>query len=341
MQRLFTAAVAALVCSGVFSVPQRAAAQAGAAALPELGGGRLLEPIRHKQLTILPVAGPKQPAAPPPGMLTLTDGLARKLVVVREREGGGDVNHVQVTNRSDLPLLLLGGELILGGQQDRIISKEVVVPPRKRATVAVFCVEHGRWSGGRHFGRTGGIVESKVRVSGKYRVNQSEVWSKVRSKAGALGASSATGTYRAIGTSAAGEGAVKPYRDRMTASLNALPERNDLVGLVAAVNGDVTAIDIFDNPALFASYRNQLLDAAIVTAADQPETAAAGRAPTLDEVRRFITRAEAGSTKVVPSGDGARSFEAQDSEVVGSTLELAPTRTAPAKKIYRSYQKNE
>jgi len=334
--------LAFIVAVAVTAVASAIAGPPSPAPAPALGDGtRLLAPIRWKQLTVFPVAREGKAAAPA-GILTLTDGLARKLVAVSERDGGGDVNRVGVANKGDQPLLLLGGELILGGQQDRIISKDTVVPPHQRMVVEVFCVEHGRWSGARHFGSTGGLVENKVRLRAKYRGDQQEVWNQVAGKTASLGAGSATGTYRQVASSAAAEQAVKPFRDRVGAALAALPDQGRLVGLVAAINGRVTSIDVFDDPTLFASYRKQLLDAIYVTAADVPETAAAARAPSADDVRTFVQKAEKEKTETVGASAGSRSIEKKGKDVVGSTLELdAPAEAAPPKAVYRSYQSNE
>jgi hypothetical protein len=303
-------------------------------------GARLLAPIRWKQLVVFPVARQGRAAAPA-GLVPLAAALATKVVAVSEREGGGDVNHVTVANNGAEPLLLLGGELILGGQQDRIISKDTVVPPHQRMTVEVFCVEHGRWSGGRHFGSTGGLVENKVRLRAKYRGNQGEVWNQVAGKTAALGASSATGTYRQVAASPTAERAIGPFREHVGAAIAALPDQGSLVGFVAAINGRVTSIDVFDDPALFAAYRSKLLDAIFVTAADVHETDAAGRPPSADDIQAFVRKAEAAPPEAVTSSAGARAFEKKGKDVVGSTLELSATPAAPPKTIYRSYQADE
>ena len=62
--------------------------------------------------------------------------------------GGPSVNELLVHNRSDKPLYLMPGEILLGGQQDRTIGEEIVIQPGPEPVkVAVFCVEHGRWHG--------------------------------------------------------------------------------------------------------------------------------------------------------------------------------------------------
>lgn len=79
------------------------------------------------------------------------------------QQSGNSVNQVYVRNRSDRPLYLMPGEIILGGDQDRTIGEEIVIAPSADPVkVEVFCVEHGRW-GGRSAERT--VQELTVAVS--------------------------------------------------------------------------------------------------------------------------------------------------------------------------------
>jgi hypothetical protein len=339
-----TVFLASVAVGLALSAPPGAAvarAPASLAAVELEPGTRLLSPIRYQALAVFPVVTAGSPAAAPANYLTLADGLARKVVTVSERGGGGDVNHVQVANRSDRPLMLLGGQVILGGQQDRILGKDTMVPARERATVEVFCVEHGRWSGGRNFGSTAGIVENKTRLRAKYRSDQGQVWDGVARKTAALGAGSSTGTYRQLAEAPAGETAIKPYRENVTRKLVGLPEAAQMVGLVGAINGPITSVEIFASPGLFAAYRGQLLDSLYVTAADVRESPAAAAPPTLDAIKTFIGKAEAAPAETVSSGKVSRTVEKKDREVLNSTLEWAPDATAPPRPIYKSYQSNE
>src|SRR5215510_4831765 len=218
-----------------------AAALPGAAEAQKQGGGlpadtHLLAPIQFKSLTILPLVKDTNPLAKQAHYLTLADGLAKKQVDVSERKEGASVNQVLVANKSDKSLLLLGGEVILGGQQDRIIGKDTIIEPHEQRTVGVFCVEHGRWTGAKQFNAAGGLAEGKMRVRAKYRVNQQEVWDEVAKKNAALGAqlNNSSGTYRKLASGEEGQKAVKAYRDAIGAALDKLPDKKKVVGVIAA-----------------------------------------------------------------------------------------------------------
>ena len=54
-----------------------------------------------------------------------------------------------VVNTGQKPVLLAVGDVVEGGRQDRVIVSDAVIPPTNRpVTVAVNCVEQGRWTQG-------------------------------------------------------------------------------------------------------------------------------------------------------------------------------------------------
>jgi hypothetical protein len=246
-----------------------------------------------------------------------------------------------VKNRSSRPLLLLGGEVILGGQQDRIIGKDTLVPPKETVSVEVYCVEHGRWNGAAAFTSSGGVADSKLRVRAKYRSNQGQVWEEVAKKTESLGAQSASGTYRGLAVGDPGKKATAPYRAHIVGALDALPERERLVGIVAAINGRIVSADIFADPKLFAAYRDRLLDSVFITAADVPEAKAPPPVAPAD-VRTFMEKADAAPATPVMNGKGASTTEHLGKGVLNSTVQLKPAKSGDKpKSVYESYQADE
>src|SRR5882762_5638015 len=126
-------------------------------------GYKVLEPIRHGNLTVFPVVASK--SYPTGEFLTLDEGLRSGEVVVTEygnvrglirrhrpeiapaiQREGAEVNRLVLVNNSRRPLLLLAGEIVAGGKQDRVIGKDRIVPAESDPVdLGVFCVEPGRW----------------------------------------------------------------------------------------------------------------------------------------------------------------------------------------------------
>lgn len=303
-------------------------------------GIRVLAPIAHQQLSVYPVVKDAAPTNPKQYM-SLAAGLERKEVKVREMADGGDVNHVRVTNNSERPLLLLGGEIILGGQQDRVMSEDAVIPPKKTQVVEVFCVEHGRWSGRGEFGRAGGMAEGNVRRIAKYAKDQARVWDQVAKKTGELHGESATGTYRTLAEGAAGKKATEPFRNAVQPALKALPEAAKLVGLIGAVNGRIVSVDVFASPSLFAAYRDRLLESLFITAAGQAAKADA-KAPDEKAIKGFIADAESAKEEQALDIGGNKTLKKRGKQAVRSSVFAAPAADAgQGDNVYRSYQAAE
>ena len=136
-----------------------APAPAGEATLPS--GYKVLEPIRHGNLTVFPVVAARSHDTQE--FLTLDEGLRSGEVIVTESgsvqplmrrrritptPSGAQVNQLVLVNNSKRPLILLAGEIVTGGKQDRVIGKDRIIPAESDPIdLGVFCVEPGRWTG--------------------------------------------------------------------------------------------------------------------------------------------------------------------------------------------------
>src|SRR5271165_226611 len=163
------------------------------------GDWHILEPITYENISIFPVTSSS--GYDTSHFLTLDEGLSTGEVLVREQgsdgivrsrgeqprvvpeyRSGPSVNQLVLINRSKRPLLLLAGELVSGGKQDRIIGKDrIVAPGSEPLPLDVFCVEHGRWSSGSQFSAAKTMVHPSVREQAAVNQSQSQVWASVRS----------------------------------------------------------------------------------------------------------------------------------------------------------------
>jgi hypothetical protein len=290
---------------------------------------RLLEPITYENLTVFPVVGTS--GHDTRAFLTLEEGLSSGEIIVREqgadtivrnRErnravpqsyGGPSVNQLVLINRSKRPLILLAGELVSGGKQDRIIAKDRIVPPgAEPLPLNVFCVEHGRWSNGADFSAASTIVHPSVREQAAVKQNQSDVWASVtagsvastpravapdaapRMSADAINQAlrqeAPTQSYNKIYNSRAIGGSVDSFVEevqrrfrRETSGLKG--ER--VVGVVIAYGGEVAWSDIFASSELFDQYWNKLLRSYAVEALARPTLR---EKASIDDAREFLRR---------------------------------------------------
>jgi hypothetical protein len=297
------------------------------------GNWRLLDPVTYENITIFPVVSSFTQDTSP--FLTLDEGLSSGEVIISEqgaaglartRDGrpvavpqynaGASVNQLVLINRSKRPLLLLAGELVSGGKQDRIIGKDRIVPVGSEPLpLDVFCVEHGRWSNGMQFSAGKMMVHPSVREQAAVAQNQNEVWDAVRSgtlskarpaggAAGQPAASPAPLSSVAIGdaiaTAAPTQAYAKIYEGgRVGASVDSFVEElkrrfdratlglkgERVVGVVVSYGGEVAWSDIFASGDLFEHYWSKLLRSYAVEALARPsyrETAA------ITDAREFL-----------------------------------------------------
>jgi hypothetical protein len=287
------------------------------------GNWRLLDPASYENITIFPVVSSSSQDTS--SFLTLDEGLSSGEVIVSEqgavglartRDGrpvalppsnsGASVNQLVLINRSRRPLLLLAGELVSGGKQDRIIGKDRIVPVgTEPLPLDVFCVEHGRWTGtSSQFVASKTIVHPSVREQAAVVQDQKDVWDAVRSGTLAKAAPpsesvSVTGaapmpsapriTTESIEVTIASAAPTQAYAkiyeggrvgasvddfvgelrrrfDRATSGLKG--ER--VVGVVVAYGGDVAWSDIFASGELFEHYWGKLLRSYAVEAMARP-----------------------------------------------------------------------
>jgi hypothetical protein len=241
-------------------------------------------------------------------------------VTVPQYNSGASVNQLVLINRGKRPLLLLAGELVSGGKQDRIIGKDRIVPVGSDPLpLDVFCVEHGRWTGASsQFGASKTIVHPSVREQAAVAQNQNEVWdavrsgtlSKTRPAGGTAGEPAAPPppparlSSEAIGATIATAAPTQAYAKiyeggRVGASVDSFVEElqrrfnratlglkgERVVGVVVAYGGDVAWSDIFASGELFEHYWSKLLRSYAVEALARPtyrETAA------ITDAREFL-----------------------------------------------------
>ena len=165
-------------------------------------------------------------------------------------------------NNSSHPLLLTG-EIVTGGKEDRVIwADHIVLPDTGPIDLGVFCVEPGRWVGSSaKFGSMGAkMAQPSVRTPAMADGNQNKVLDNVRnSNARMAGQLSASDVVSVGGTSSYAQVfQCAPVKEKIAEYGGAESERAILrelrrmgaVGAVVAVNGRVLWDDVFTSTEL-------------------------------------------------------------------------------------------
>jgi hypothetical protein len=276
--------------------PARGRSVAGGA-LPKLTGFpgqfRLGEGVTFGVIRIFPIYSNREVDVPQE-YLSLAEAQEKELVEISELKESATVNTVEITNKADKPIYVISGDIIKGGNQDRVIAMDMVILPGKNESVAagVFCVERGRWAesgmGGRFAASDGQACLNLKKCLGKGGVSQSEVWSKVGEINEKLGTESSTGTYRRALEDNSVESKLEPYIEEFTEEF-----KNDdkIVGFAVCVGKKVIACDIFLNPLLLAKMRDKLITSYVMGALTEEDKPGAPSV-TAAEVAKFLKQAE-------------------------------------------------
>lgn len=271
-------------------------------------------PVARGNLTVFPVYPPERPKVSS-AYLTLEEALKQKLLEVQELPSA-EVSRVSVTNNASKPVYLMAGDIILGGQQDRTVARDTIVAKGAKAfAVEVFCVEHGRWEGGQHFSG-GEIASASLRREAQVTKQQQKVWEKVAAEVTAARAATPSGTYRAVAGNQASQREIQAF----VAALGApLAKDARATGIVVAINGTVTAADLFADHALFAQQLPKILKSyALDATQQQAEWAKLPRKPrpTPAQAVALLTDAERGRDRTATAGDTVNRERENDAAVV-------------------------
>src|SRR5262249_18978501 len=143
---------------------------------------KLTGPYTYDNLTIFFLHGEDQIKGKK--LLTLDEALKDKKVIVHETK---NVNELSIENVSKEDVFVQAGDIVKGGQQDRTIAHDVIVPPASgKLPVNSFCVEQGRWSqrGGENpvaFSRSENALANKdLKYACRGAQSQRLVWMQVQ-----------------------------------------------------------------------------------------------------------------------------------------------------------------
>jgi hypothetical protein len=305
----------ALVTSG--GCLKKGAVDSGMLDLDE-GTFQMAGPFAHENLTVYLIESDDQDDR---DYITLDQGLKDGVVKVSEK-AQAQVQELEIDNQSDRYLFLQEGDRITGGQQDRIITTSLVVPPKSgKMPLPSFCIEQSRWHGGIDFDATGNaaLAPKDVRQAAKVDKEQGKVWDSVKGvKSMAVG-----GSVRAPNTNSSlnetlDSPQVKKLSDEFTAALSdVLKEHPKAVGVAIVVNGKIEEVNIYPSHQLLGRLYPRLLQSYALQAALTKDKAKDAESVTVADIREFITegREKAKSSSQEVNGDNRLYLCDQDKKV--------------------------
>ena len=347
-------AVAALILALAAFQHLNGAKAAGGPAQPAGSLLRVLAPIESGNLLLFPVVRADGKSEPETPFVTLDEGLKSGEVEVTEagrerglvrprnrvvgvppynsgqdidrpqppraepqesRSRGDEVNTLVLVNHSKRPLLLLAGEVVTGGKQDRIVARDRIVPAdADPIDLSVFCIEPGRWTeSSSTFGASNKssarsfMVQPEVRERAMVAKDQQQVWDSVHGAIAQMemaaappsaGVSAGSGydpgttSYAKVMQSEAvsekvdeAAAPVMQAREQALAKLRA----EHAIGVVVAVRGEIIWADLFANTDLLGRYWTKLVRSyAAESLAQSQDREAPNAAPSVADAQHFL-----------------------------------------------------
>ena len=270
---LILGSILLIVCGGILITGQTKNSKVQKQPETKASDYRLSGPYTHKNLSIFLIH--RKTTTRTRSFLTLQEALEQKKVVVYETQS---VNELAIQNLSSEEVYVQAGDIVKGGQQDRMMGVDFIVPPKSgRMPIAAFCVEHGRWSG-RGNERAGvfnssadAVATREIKLAAKSANSQGAVWENVRIAQDKLSENVGTRVNSTVSASSL-QLAIENTRVRATADsyikalVNIVDRNDDVIGYVFAINGNVNSADVYSSNALFKKLWPKLLKANAVEA---------------------------------------------------------------------------
>lgn len=212
--------------------------------------------------------------------MPLTEAIQKKKVQITEKDQSGSVNNLTIQNISNDTIIIICGDVVKGGKQDRIIETDMVLAPKSgKKELKVYCVESGRWNDGReqamvtnrrtqnpssspsakpaavfdgHFNK-GAMSLRKVVEKEK---DQSKVWAEVDKINSSNKTQTSTKTYTALTNSGDYSKKLQQY---VAFFQNKFSNDSNVIGVVVVSGNSVLGCDLFATPSLFQSQFPSLL----------------------------------------------------------------------------------
>jgi hypothetical protein len=328
-------------------------------------GLRISGPVTHGKLALYFVHGT---SASGPVPLTLQEAMSTGAAIVHETS---DVNELAVENVGAEPVFVQAGDIVKGGQQDRVVSVSLLIPPKSgRIPIGAYCVEHGRWSqrGGEDvtkFASAAAAIPSKqaklamkaatldsatstaTATTGEVAAlaapadtssRQSEVWRLVSEMQAGLTASLDTEVAAATSASslqlALENEKLAATRKAYVDALRAAGEADgDIIGYAFAIDGRINSADVYPSNGLFRKMWPKLLEASATEAIGAAAGSGSAPPPRPADIEAFLEAAQSAAPGKAQPLEGQALMETRESP---QALYVA-TSLADGTPLHRNY----
>lgn len=218
------------------------------------------EPVVSGKLAMMPLI---RRASEARAYRTLDEAVREGNVAVTEVSEAGSVPQLRLRNSTDVPVLLIDGDTLVGAKQNRTLNISIYAPAGQEISVPVSCVEAGRWerrswsfSASRdHMFASGRArmmddVHRSMDAGFEPHAQQGRVWADIDRKMRRMGVDSPT---RAM------DDMFAALDSKIEDVTSAFETQANQVGAIFSLNGRVVGMDCFDHAESFSALLPKLL----------------------------------------------------------------------------------
>lgn len=251
-------------------------------------------PLHAGILTLIPLLAATEHVKQQTGYLPLEEALQRKLIAITE-QAREQVPELLAASTAEAPIVLVGGEQVIGGLQNRVLNTTILVAAHATLQIPVTCVEAGRWHeadldytapddtdvtpsprAGKPVGRNftsedaayaklrklhAKSVTRSLSLGGGHRSDQGAVWNEVAERMAYSGSFSPSGAMETLYKT--------PERaNKLKETMEMLRRPDGALGFVAVLGSDVLGAELFADEALANAYWEKLARSYAVEALD-------------------------------------------------------------------------
>lgn len=204
--------------------------------------------------------------------ISLEKALEIDMISIKEISEGGSVPELFVANDSDVKVLLLDGEELIGAKQNRVINTTILLDVKTSTKIPVSCVEAGRWNykeklfssaertmpSSMKYSKNMSVTRELIQSEGmSYRSDQGEVWSSIARLSMDHKFTSPTGAMSDV------YDYKKEDIDEYIKSFASLENQN---GMIIFINNNLAGVEYISYQKCFAELYNKLLKGYIMDA---------------------------------------------------------------------------
>ncbi|WP_407413707.1 ARPP-1 family domain-containing protein [Methanobrevibacter sp.] len=215
-------------------------------------------------------------------IITLKKAIELGLGEVKECEQS-TVNTLIVKNDAITPLILIDGEEVIGGDQNRLVNSTILVAPKSQMKIPVSCTERGRWAYKSEFKNSEYIANyetrrAKMNASRLNRPVQNTVWSSIDS-------------LETVNEFCSPTSAMSESYDNLKIDHNefikAFSIEDNQNGVVIIINGEIKGFELFLNSEIYKEFHEKILKSYLIDAKNENTTFSIN----IDEVKLVLDKA--------------------------------------------------